>query len=388
MLGGTGIKIKKNKNTLGSVCAVLLIMLLIMYSYFGAAIRVVLSIMIIIGLLSLNITERKECNYSSYVWQRISIFICLGLIVIRNMDFENGMYGRFLYLLVAFFFIAGMSTTITWIDIGNRLLFISGMIALFFSLISGIEKSRDLIVLILMEALFAISLASVYIKKHVTIYYIILTVLIGGFILIGKLGFILFTICSVLVMHYIKSSEKTKVVLIIFFFLLAILGTIFLLFVGFDQIVKVLFSDEVTNGRTLLYRKAIEYFMENPLWGLGWAGYRHTFNIQRNGIYYEAHNVYLQLLCETGIIGIACYILFFVINIRQSLLVLRNVKNMKDDSYKKYIYFALYLQIFFLFYGISGNFLYDLSFLLYAYASAIPWAIIYKMKMTTAQIKD
>ncbi len=62
--------------------------------------------------------------------------------------------------------------------------------------------------------------------------------------------------------------------------------------------------EEFSNGRLLLWRLAWEKFLEKPIFGHGWRyfseiGFEETGNI--NAI--NVHNIYIQLLCETGVVG-------------------------------------------------------------------------------------
>lgn len=56
--------------------------------------------------------------------------------------------------------------------------------------------------------------------------------------------------------------------------------------------------NELSSGRTDLWRVAWELFKENPILGIGWEQF-----INHNYYNHEVHNSYLQFLCETGVIG-------------------------------------------------------------------------------------
>ena len=130
------------------------------------------------------------------------------------------------------------------------------------------------------------------------------------------------------------------------------------------------FTDEdvTLSGRTVLYAFAYSLFKNNPLWGIGWGAFR----AQTVGIFsslststYEVHNVYLQLLCETGIVGL----ILFLLSVGSSLLLgikryRAKLKEKNKDKQLYYIQLGLFLQLFFLAYCISGNPLYDYNFLI------------------------
>lgn len=376
------LKLYLDKETPGILSSILLIVLLISYSYVTSNMRAFIAVMTIMMIIIATIWKRKTNEDNLPKVFIIISMVCLLFLVVRNMDFDHGLYGRFLYTLVGFSYVLGSTRTTRWIAAGINLLYISGLIALVLAFVGGRGNLTNLIILILLQALMAVILTNICLRKHIFINILFLCLIYIEFILIGKLAYTLFTGCAMSVLYFIKKAENNKKkVTLLFLFLSAIVAFIlYFSFTGFGKIAEWMFSDSVANGRTLLFTKAIEYFKEEPVFGLGWGGFRHTFNIQRDGIYYETHNVYLQLLCEVGIIGATFYASYFIINLRQGIRALNEARAQKDMISLKQLYFSIYLQVFFLFYGISGNFLYDLTFLLYSLVVAIPWAVSRRFK--------
>ena len=62
-------------------------------------------------------------------------------------------------------------------------------------------------------------------------------------------------------------------------------------------------ANELTSGRMALWKRAIELFKENPIFGIGWKQF-----VNHNTYEHNVHNTYLQWLCESGIVG---FILLF-----------------------------------------------------------------------------
>lgn len=135
-------------------------------------------------------------------------------------------------------------------------------------------------------------------------------------------------------------------------------------------------GDTTLSGRTQLYRLAWELFKTHPLTGIGWGRYRlNTVGIfsRYSTTTYDTHNIYLQLLCETGIIGLFAFLLaagmMLILAVRQYRY---HIMEKADACTLAFDQAALFMQLFLLFYGISGNPLYDYDFLMmYFFAVAL-----------------
>lgn len=108
-------------------------------------------------------------------------------------------------------------------------------------------------------------------------------------------------------------------------------------------------------GRTQLYGQAVIYFLGNPLTGIGWLNFKNLFLLRKTHV----HDIYLQLLCETGIIGFSVFISFFIANIVRTCRMIRELSTQRNDLALCWCNFSLYIQAFFLLFGITENPLYD-----------------------------
>ena len=123
-------------------------------------------------------------------------------------------------------------------------------------------------------------------------------------------------------------------------------------------------SDNILTNRDYLWKYAIDMFKEKPFFGHGWGYYPNNLSLRIGTVSVSemnAHNIYLQLLAETGIVGTLCFLIPMISNL---FLSFKTIKTMKScDSETKLsvqpMYFSLCMQIFFLVYGASGNPLYD-----------------------------
>lgn len=145
-----------------------------------------------------------------------------------------------------------------------------------------------------------------------------------------------------------------KNIFIIIFMILLIVILIDKYFPGALLIFKRFTQKDISTGRIENYKIIWSYFSDNPILG--------------NGLYFsriildgnDAHNIYIQLLVETGLLGF----LMFSVMIGYILCIMVSMKR-KNIKEKEYIYiFAVYFFIVFLVYGLTGNPLFDYSILI------------------------
>lgn len=154
-----------------------------------------------------------------------------------------------------------------------------------------------------------------------------------------------------------------------------VLGSIFVFIVfnftniGNKIIQKFNMSDgHALSGREILYKKMFVNFKKSPVVGVG-------IDSKVDG--QDGHNIYLQVASETGIAGILIMLIFLFRN-----LIITYKYFMKQEKYKEYFAFSLYIQLVFLIWGITGNPLYDQFVLLtYFLIIALTTKCIEKIKL-------
>lgn len=130
---------------------------------------------------------------------------------------------------------------------------------------------------------------------------------------------------------------------------------------------------DISNGRYLYWLYALQLFSNNKLFGIGWLGFRFNSNGLIKGTntgnigYVDAHNVYVQLLCEVGIIGALFVIFVFAHCLFSTIQTYKKYKASLDSNQKQILAISVALQIFCLVYGLTGNFLYDRVFFVYSF---------------------
>ena len=121
---------------------------------------------------------------------------------------------------------------------------------------------------------------------------------------------------------------------------------------------------DVSNNRFAIWEKAFDGFTENPFIGKGWGWYK-----EQNGS--GSHNIYLQLLCECGIIGAMIVVSVLLYYYRMCHKIVKKAIYSDSNIDMSLAKFSLFSQTFFLLYGITGNPLYNYSFFLWYIFSLI-----------------
>lgn len=110
-------------------------------------------------------------------------------------------------------------------------------------------------------------------------------------------------------------------------------------------------SGDLSNGRAELNAKMIQIFQDHMILGIGpYCTTQYTGE-------YLGHNIYLTTLSECGILGFIALVVLLLLNFKDTLL-----RFLKGDN-SIYMYTSLYIQLFFIIYGFTGNPLYGTQFL-------------------------
>ncbi|MBO5911879.1 MAG: O-antigen ligase family protein [Clostridia bacterium] len=113
--------------------------------------------------------------------------------------------------------------------------------------------------------------------------------------------------------------------------------------------------DKFGNGRMALWKIAIEGFSDKPILGNGWRSFKDMAPESGNIHAINAHNVYLQLLCETGVVGFCIAGTVFVWML---VLVLKKTSKTTDQKNCKYYLLGIYIILAMLGQGVIDNSLY------------------------------
>lgn len=207
----------------------------------------------------------------------------------------------------------------------------------------------------------------------------ILLFLVVALPLTGKRGPIVFFVCT-LIYCYLSPAQNLQKLKRYWKIILAIAVTAVLFEAYRESLTEVPLVKRVVNsieqyhqgrdissGRLRLYEWAWELFERDPMLGAGWGSYRAIVakkSVLGKG--YEVHNIYLQLLCETGLLGFACFIVLFLLFWNTARVEYSRILSQKNNAFpsgwRGLLYFSFAYQTFFLSYGLTGNPLYDSHF--------------------------
>lgn len=185
----------------------------------------------------------------------------------------------------------------------------------------------------------------------------------------GKRGPLVFCVAAIFVAYLVYNSDKAisrwmRVVGITLFLLIVwIIGSSMFPQL-FPSIGRLIDTDSIDVVRLALYNQAINVFRNHTLVGIGWDAFRYNYLTFGNAL--NVHNIYIQLLCECGIIGAIPFFGYFLLNIRSAIKKLRKKRSGKEhDHYDELVLtISVLYQVFFLMYGLTGNPLYDAPTLL------------------------
>ncbi|MFV0363053.1 MAG: O-antigen ligase family protein [Suipraeoptans sp.] len=203
------------------------------------------------------------------------------------------------------------------------------------------------------------------IHKKNLLNYALFAVSLIALLLTGKRAHILFGLASLFIAYYIYSADKkrSRGLKALAIALAAVLAMVLIFYyvpqlaVFVNRFLESSMGGDVTLGRTAIWEEAIGIFSQNPFLGIGWLKFITIFHKK-----WHVHNIYIQLLCETGIIGFTVYFsafVYFLIGTGKRLAQVSINKETHSKDERLYLMLSLAIQVFFLLYGFTGNPLYD-----------------------------
>lgn len=152
-----------------------------------------------------------------------------------------------------------------------------------------------------------------------------------------------------------------------------------------ETIDGLILGEDISSSRTDLTAWAWQVFSENPIFGIGWGDYRTSIigNVTRIKEL-DTHNIYMQLLSESGLVGFICFMLpmsQFWIKAKNAFCICTQNEDVFSTEWKSVTKFSFAFQTFFLLYGLTGNPLYDPNWqIMYMIACGMTLSYIYNAK--------
>ena len=215
---------------------------------------------------------------------------------------------------------------------------------------------------------------------------LIIAFLLAALFLTNKRAHLLYMIVSVLVVYYASGSKNKRFKRALEIFLLIFVFGVSVYFIAsafrnikiFERILSLfsVFEDEqnfnnITTGRAAIYDQLIDIFNHsNKTWGIGWQNFA-LYSVARSisGGINQGHNVFLQLLCETGYAGLAVFVslnLYYVIStVKINNEAIRFYREEKQDEPLQSQLMrkcSMAFMVFYYLFWLSGNPLYDFTF--------------------------
>lgn len=215
--------------------------------------------------------------------------------------------------------------------------------------------------------------------------YIILALMFLSLILLGKRSILLFLFFALL-LTYMLNGSNSKIIsrltvvtfsLICFFFIMSTLISMYgdiKLFEKMSYTLAYLGSGDIEglmeeSGRLNLRELALDLFEKNQIIGIGWSNFsKISGELYASGVGTSVHNIYLQLLCETGIIGLSAFIIGVVASLLATLKTRHTLRNRgigADSNLGKFWSISFTGQVLFLTFGFVENPLYNANCLLF-----------------------
>lgn len=220
----------------------------------------------------------------------------------------------------------------------------------------------------MMSISFGIMLINYYFdKNNLDMFGMILTLV--ALFTSGKRTFTLMAIMAYILVAKMNNDPGKQKKIITLTGLIILVVVVAYLFIPSVRLVVERFQsfagDTSYNGRAYYWNAAFKIFADHKLTGIGMGCFSQYFDIffHRSGNLeaYDAHNVYIQMAAELGVIGETLFILLFSFSLVKTIKLFKN-EYLKTDRECRYVLISsLFLQVWFILYCMTGNPLYGAS---------------------------
>lgn len=201
-------------------------------------------------------------------------------------------------------------------------------------------------------------------KEYKKTNMIFLCIAIIALFLTGKRGMLIFSMLSMILifMYILYKDNKNILKYILIFGIIGTIGTITVINVPeakviFEKMQLLEENEEILNGRDELWIQSLEIFKKHPIMGIGMGSVKNLI-----GDY--SHNVYIQMLAETGIIGFSIYVIAIIFSLYVAIKKANKILKANNLEKKVNILISIFIQCIFIMYGFTGNPLYGQYFII------------------------
>ena len=211
-------------------------------------------------------------------------------------------------------------------------------------------------------------------QKRIWINSLSLAFLLLAMVVLGRRGELLAAAVAIAALVLALCSRKKRRIILIAGTVFAVaavmlvlaflpqLGKIPVLARYVETIEQILAGADISSGRGILMAMGWAGFVSRPLFGLGWGQYvQMSAQIGMcdtdGNLIEDCHNIYLQFLCETGIVGAVLLLVPIFYLFVTTCRMLRAAKTMEDPMPLRFVSVSFLLQVFLLTLG-----MYDPSF--------------------------
>lgn len=190
-----------------------------------------------------------------------------------------------------------------------------------------------------------------FLGKRISWVNVVLYVLcVGAIMLTSKRGIMLANLVMFIACGFLSKKFQVKKNTILRFIisvvlLISIMAIINMQTSALTKLIERFKTTSLLNGRDNIYLGLLQRLGTGFLFGKGFAN---TYLYYSQG----AHNIYIQLLYDLGIVGLVLYVWYFAVNLKSAVQSYRISSN---EENKEQLLMCFYFQGLFLVYGLSGN---------------------------------
>lgn len=174
-----------------------------------------------------------------------------------------------------------------------------------------------------------------------------------GLILTNKRGPMLAAVIAIVIIYILRSNSSWNTKIKAIFFISVSLIIIIYLFntnsTMISWINRLNSNIYSTQNRAILYTNLWDNFIQHPLLGNGTKSSRELLN----GV--DGHNIYLAALCENGVIGLIVLLVALFVSVKKTIYIMNFFRRVQDSSAEALTTLCLFMQIYIIGYGMTGN---------------------------------